>query len=112
MHLASFGPLVSVPVVYAPCIDVPKVGSDRLEPHHDRLWPSRSKPTFRPGQTAHNRLCAVRPVFCTLRKYMNRLRFRFDPKREKNRTEPDLQTLIPVKKSGKCPAAWQAYQKI
>src|ERR1700678_4744961 len=33
------------------------------------------------------------PVFRTLRKYMNRLRFRFDPKREKNRTEPDLQTL-------------------
>src|SRR5271168_3292505 len=33
------------------------------------------------------------PVFCTLRKYMNRLRFRFDPKREKNRTEPALQTL-------------------
>src|ERR1700678_3168773 len=32
-------------------------------------------------------------VFRTLRKYMNRLRFRFDPKREKNRTEPDLQTL-------------------
>ena len=34
------------------------------------------------------------PVFRTLRKYMNRLRFRFDPKREKNRTEPDLQTLM------------------
>jgi hypothetical protein len=33
------------------------------------------------------------PVFRTLRKYMNRLRFRFDPKREKNRTEPDFQTL-------------------
>src|SRR6202789_1747708 len=33
------------------------------------------------------------PVFRTLRKYMNRLRFRFEPKREKNRTEPDLQTL-------------------
>src|SRR5271168_3271375 len=25
---------------------------------------------------------------------MNRLRFWFDPKREKNRTEPDLQTLV------------------
>jgi len=62
-HLALFGPLVSVPVVYAPCIYVPKVGSDRLEPHHDRLWPSRSRPTFRPGRTAHNRLCAVRPGF-------------------------------------------------
>ena len=62
-HLASFGLLVSVPVVYAPCIYVPKVGSDRLEPHHDRLWLSRSKPTFRPGWTAHNRLCAVRPGF-------------------------------------------------
>src|SRR5271168_4616217 len=35
------------------------------------------------------------PVFRTLRKYMNRLRFRFDPKMEKNRTEPDLQTLFP-----------------
>src|ERR1700678_4314055 len=34
------------------------------------------------------------PVFRTLRKNMNRLRFRFDPKREKNRTEPDLQTLV------------------
>src|ERR1700678_3212077 len=33
------------------------------------------------------------PVFRTLRKFMNRLRFRFDPKREKNRTEPDFQTL-------------------
>src|ERR1700679_70676 len=36
------------------------------------------------------------PVFRTLRKNMNRLRFRFDPKREKNRTEPDLQTLDPT----------------
>src|ERR1700678_2848283 len=36
------------------------------------------------------------PVFRTLRKNMNRLRFRFDPKREKNRTEPDLQTLAAV----------------
>src|SRR5271168_3560935 len=34
------------------------------------------------------------PVFSTLRIFMNRLRFRFEPKREKNRTEPDLQTLI------------------
>src|ERR1700678_328159 len=35
-------------------------------------------------------------VFHTLRKSMNRLRFRFDPKREKNRTKPDLQTLDSV----------------
>src|SRR5271168_3190457 len=34
------------------------------------------------------------PVFRTLRKNRNRLWFRFDPKREKNRTEPDLQTLV------------------
>src|ERR1700678_1751279 len=33
------------------------------------------------------------PVFSTLRISMNRLRFRFEPKREKNRTEPDFQTL-------------------
>src|SRR5271155_3711341 len=34
------------------------------------------------------------PVFSTLRISMNRLWFRFEPKREKNRTEPDFQTLI------------------
>src|ERR1700678_1473414 len=33
------------------------------------------------------------PVFSTLRISMNRLRFRFEPEREKNRTEPDFQTL-------------------
>src|ERR1700678_4308896 len=43
------------------------------------------------GRVGQNRL--LDPVFRTLRKSMNRLRFRFDPKREKNRTKPDLQTL-------------------
>src|SRR5271168_2358165 len=43
------------------------------------------------GRVGQNRL--LDPVFRTLRKNMNRLRFRFDPKRAKNRTEPDLQTL-------------------
>src|ERR1700678_1145558 len=72
----------------------PKVGPDRLEPHDNWSWSSRSKPTFKWGRTAHNWLCVVHPVFSTLRISMNRLRFRFEPKREKNRTKPDFQTLI------------------
>src|ERR1700678_1001861 len=56
------------------------------------------------GRVGHNRLlngvelhttgCVwFDPVFSTLTISMNRLQFRFEPKREKNQTEPDPQTL-------------------
>jgi hypothetical protein len=46
----------------------PKVGPDRLEPHDNWSWSSRSKLT-KPGRIAHNRLHAGRPGFSYFEKF-------------------------------------------
>src|ERR1700678_2770598 len=64
--------------------------SSRMTTGHGRVGQNRLLNGVEPHTTGCVRLD---PVFSTLRISMNRLRFRFEPKREKNRTEPDFQTL-------------------
>src|ERR1700678_4051555 len=64
--------------------------SSRMTTGHGRVGQNR----LLNGVEPHTTGCVwFDPVFSTLRISMNRLRFRFEPKREKNRTEPDFQTL-------------------
>ena len=64
--------------------------SSRMTTGHGRVGQNRLLNGVEPHTTGCVRFD---PVFSTLRISMNRLRFRFEPKREKNRTEPDFQTL-------------------
>src|SRR5271168_2972148 len=65
--------------------------SSRMTTGHGRVGQNRLLNGVEPHTTGCVRFD---PVFSTLRISMNRLRFRFEPKREKNRTEPDFQTLV------------------
>src|ERR1700678_490131 len=64
--------------------------SSRMTTGHGRVGQNRLLNGVEPHTTGCVRFD---PVFSTLRISMNRLRFRFEPKREKNWTEPDFQTL-------------------
>src|SRR5271168_154170 len=64
--------------------------SSRMTTGHGRVGQNRLLNGVEPHTTGCVRFD---PVFSTLRISMNRLRFRFEPKREKNRTKPDFQTL-------------------
>src|ERR1700678_1476020 len=65
--------------------------SSRMTTGHGRVGQNRLLNGVEPHTTGCVRFDLV---FSFLRISMNRLRFRFEPKREKNRTEPDFQTLI------------------
>ena len=65
--------------------------SSRMTTGHGRVGQNRLLNGVEPHTTGCVRFD---PVLSTLRISMNRLRFRFEPKREKNQTEPDLQTLM------------------
>src|SRR5271168_223653 len=67
--------------------------SSRMTTGHGRVGQNRLLNGVEPHTTGCVRFD---PVFSTLRISMNRLRFRFEPKREKNRTEPDFQTLARI----------------
>src|SRR5271168_4052155 len=69
--------------------------SSRMTTGHGRVGQNRPLNGVEPHTTGCVRFD---PVFSTLRISMNRLRFRFEPKREKNRTEPDFQTLQVIPK--------------
>src|SRR5271168_2432763 len=67
--------------------------SSRMTTGHGRVGQNRLLNGVEPHTTGCVRFD---PVSSTLRISMNRLRFWFEPKREKNRTEPDFQTLLPT----------------
>ena len=73
--------------------------SSRMTTGHGRVGQNRLLNGVEPHTTGCVRFD---PVFSTLRISMNRLRFRFEPKREKNRTEPDFQTLFAGQDSELC----------